>query len=78
MGGLFGGKPDTSAQVAMQQKQLELQQKQQDKLDAQERDAKASVLARQRATASGGSRSLMSTASLSGDSGGQQTLGTNT
>ena len=76
MSGLFGGKQDNSAQIAMQQKQLDLQQKQQEKLDAQQRDQQAALLARQRAGASGGMRALMSDASLGATgAGGQSTLG---
>lgn len=66
MSGLFS-KPDNSAQVAMQQKQLELQSQQQAKLDAQARDQNAAVLARSRASAGGGMRSLMASASLGND-----------
>jgi len=76
MGGLFGGgKQDNSAQIAMQQQQLDLQKKQQEKLDAQQRDQQASLLARQRAGASGGMRMLMSDASLGTDNA--STLGSN-
>lgn len=74
MGSLFGGKQDNSAQIAMQQKQLELQQQQQAKLDAQTRDQQASLLARQRAGATGGMRMLMADSSLGG---GDSTLGSN-
>ena len=76
MSGLFGGGQDNSSQIAMQQKQLDLQEKQQEKLDAQTRDQQAAVLARARAAGSGGSRMLMSQASL-GASGanGPTTLG---
>lgn len=60
----------------MQQKQLDMQQKQQEKLDAQSRDQQASLLARQRAGASGGMRALMSEASLGATgTSGQSTLG---
>lgn len=60
----------------MQQKQLAMQEQQQAKLDAQERDQKASLLARQRAVASGGMRTLMADASLGAvGNGGQSTLG---
>ena len=77
MSGLFGGGgQDNSAQVAMQQKQLDLQEKQQEKLDTQTRDQQAAVLARSRAAASGGSRMLMSQASLGASgAGGPTTLG---
>jgi len=74
MGSLFGGKQDNSAQIAMQQKQLDLQAQQQAKLDAQTRDQQSALLARQRAGASGGMRMLMSDASLGG---GDSTLGKN-
>lgn len=74
MAGLFGKKPDNSAQIAMQQKQIDMQEKQNTKLDSQERDQKAQVLARQRAAMSGGSRALMSEASLgTADTGGSAT-----
>lgn len=77
MGGLFGGgKQDNSAQIAMQQKQLDLQEQQQAKLDAQTRDQQAAVLARSRAAASGGTRMLMSQASLGATgASGPTTLG---
>ena len=78
MGGLFGGKPDNSAQIAMQQKQLDMQEAQQKKLDAQTRDQSAALLARQRAGASGGMRMLMSPESLGPQTGGQSTLGSST
>jgi hypothetical protein len=63
----------------MQQKQLDLQEQQQAKLDAQTRDQQAAVLARARAAGSGGSRMLMSQSSL-GASGanGPTTLGSQT
>jgi len=77
MGGLFGGgkSPDNSAQIAMQQQQLDLQKKQQEKLDAQQRDQQASLLARQRAGTVNGMRMLMSDASLGTDNA--STLGSN-
>ena len=59
MSGLFGG-ADNSAAIALQQQQLELQKQQQEKLDAQERDRQAALLARTRAGASGGMRTLIS------------------
>lgn len=65
MGALFGGGGNKGQQQMMQQ-QLIMQQRQQEKLDAQERDQKAQLLARQRAGQFGGSRSLISTASLGG------------
>lgn len=58
----------------MQQKQLDLQKAQQDKLDAQQRDQSAATLARARAGAGGGMRSLMASASLGNDT---STLGNN-
>lgn len=79
MGGLFGGggsAPDNSAQIAMQQKQLDLQEKQQVKLDTQTTDQQAAVLARSRAAARGGQRQLMSQASLGATgANGSTTLG---
>lgn len=78
MSGLFGG--DNSAQVEMQRRQLELQKKQQERLDAQERDQAGALLARQRASAFGGFRALMSGGSLGTQPAGgtQPTLGSGT
>jgi NAD-dependent DNA ligase len=60
----------------MQQQQLDLQKKQQEKLDAQQRDQQAQVLARARAGAGGGMRQLMSQATLGANgTNGSTTLG---
>jgi len=70
-------KPDTSRQEQLQQQAMDLQQKQQDRLDSQQRDTQAALLARQRASASGGMRMLMSPSSIGPQGGGQSTLGSN-
>ena len=81
MGALFGGgNKNNSAMMAQQMefqnKQMAIQQTQQDRLDAQEREQKASLVAKQRAARFGGARALMSGASLSDTTAtGQQTLG---
>jgi hypothetical protein len=64
MGALMGG--GGGEQKAMMQQQMAMQAAQQVKVDAQERDQKAALLARQRAAQFGGSRSLISAASLGG------------
>lgn len=65
MGALFGGGGGGNQQ-AMQMQQMAMQAQQQAKLDAQERDQKAQLLARQRAGQVGGYRALISSSSLGG------------
>lgn len=76
----FGG--GSGAAEAMQAQQLAMMKQQQAKLDAQERDRQAALLARARAGASGGMRTLIAGSSLGNSSadgaapaGGNATLG---